>query len=361
VGAGADAGDVLRSFFGGGPAPASAAPRTRQYRLPLTLGEIYSGTVRRVTLPPRRTTASFRHPLYGMLHRPGPVEPGKEVEVPIPAGSAEGERITLHGVDGSGDDVEFLIECVPHDIYRRVGKYGLCASVVLRPSESLCPCGAKFVADHVDGMGIAVTFDAAPDEAAEEGSVWVVEGMGMPVQPGERWRAGGRYHGDLFLVVQLSDAAGRGGRMGSPPTSLPATGRPAGPSPIDEALGRISEEERKELVRLMKKMEGPVEESNEKLKDGGERPTAVRLRRATAKEIEAALSDQRGEEGRGEEDESGGREDDPFRGSQRFGQQSNPFEGIFGGMGGGRTQYHSWSNSAGGQTHEDAGVQCQQM
>ncbi|KAI9683141.1 MAG: hypothetical protein M1829_005932 [Trizodia sp. TS-e1964] len=125
------------------------------------------------------------------------IEEKKVLEIYIPPGSKQGDRIIL---DGEADevpeqkpgDIVFIIEETHHEIFSRAGP-DLTASLKITLVESLCGF-SRVVLTHLDGRGIQLTHPRGrvlrPDQCLK------IAGEGMP-------RGKSDIKGDLYLVVEV--------------------------------------------------------------------------------------------------------------------------------------------------------------
>jgi DnaJ family protein A protein 2 len=121
----------------------------------------------------------------------------KVLEIYIPRGAQEGERIVLEGEadqvpDQIPGDIVFTLEEQEHEVFQRRG-HDLLAELKITLAESLCGF-SRVVLKHLDGRGIQVTHPRG--KVLKPGQVLKVEGEGMPMK-----RSDGK--GDLFLVVTV--------------------------------------------------------------------------------------------------------------------------------------------------------------
>ena len=121
----------------------------------------------------------------------------KVLEIYIPRGAREGERITL---EGEGDqvpdqipgDIVFTLEEEEHDIFQRAGD-DLSAELNVTLAEALTGF-SRVVLKHLDGRGISITHP--PGKVLQPGQVLKVEGEGMPLKKTDM-------KGDLYLIVKI--------------------------------------------------------------------------------------------------------------------------------------------------------------
>ncbi|KAK3900878.1 hypothetical protein C8A05DRAFT_45370 [Staphylotrichum tortipilum] len=125
------------------------------------------------------------------------VKESKALEVYIPRGSMQGERIVLEGEADQlpdmtpGDLIFHLIE-EPHDNFTRIG-HDLSADLHVTLAEALSGF-SRVVLKHLDGRGIHI--DHPRGKILRPGDVLKVAGEGMPFKRGET-------KGDLYLLVKV--------------------------------------------------------------------------------------------------------------------------------------------------------------
>ncbi|KAJ1335303.1 DnaJ subfamily A member 2 [Microdochium nivale] len=121
----------------------------------------------------------------------------KPLEIYIPRGSKQGERILLEGEadqlpDQTPGDLVFVLVEEPHDIFNRIGN-DLSADLEITLAEALCGF-SRVVITHLDGRGIHVTHPKG--RILQPGQTLKVAGEGMPQKRGED-------KGDLYLIVKI--------------------------------------------------------------------------------------------------------------------------------------------------------------
>lgn len=124
-------------------------------------------------------------------------EEKKVLEVYIPRGSKEGDKIVLEGEADEQPgfetgDIVFILEEKDHEVFTRVGA-DLSATLKVDLVESLTGF-SKVVLKHLDGRGIQLTHPVG--EFLKSGQVLKIPGEGMPHKKGEG-------KGDLYLVVSI--------------------------------------------------------------------------------------------------------------------------------------------------------------
>lgn len=125
------------------------------------------------------------------------VQEKKALEIYIPRGSMQGERIVLEGEadqypDQIPGDIIFTLVEEPHDTFTRLG-YDLSAELKVTLGEALTGF-SRTVLKHLDGRGIAL--ERPRGKILRPGDCLKVEGEGMPMKRGES-------KGDLYLLVDI--------------------------------------------------------------------------------------------------------------------------------------------------------------
>lgn len=121
----------------------------------------------------------------------------KALEIYIPRGSRQGERIVLEGEadqlpDQTPGDIVFTLVEEPHDNFTRLGD-DLSADLNVTLVESLSGF-SRVVLKHLDGRGIHI--DHPRGKILRPGEILKVPGEGMPRKRGEE-------RGDLYLVTKV--------------------------------------------------------------------------------------------------------------------------------------------------------------
>jgi DnaJ family protein A protein 2 len=121
----------------------------------------------------------------------------KPLEIYIPRGSMQGERIVLEGEadqhpDQKPGDLVFILSEEQHPIFNRIGA-DLSADMEITLAEALGGF-SRVVLTHLDGRGIQITHPRG--KILRPGQVLKVEGEGMPMKRGED-------KGDLYLIVKI--------------------------------------------------------------------------------------------------------------------------------------------------------------
>ncbi|PHH85583.1 hypothetical protein CDD83_213 [Cordyceps sp. RAO-2017] len=125
------------------------------------------------------------------------VQEKKVLEIYIPRGSMQGERIVLEGEadqypDQIPGDIVFTLVEEHHDTFSRLGS-DLSAELKIALAEALTGF-SRVVLTHLDGRGISI---ARPrGKTLRPGDCLKVEGEGMPLKRGE-------VKGDLYLLVNI--------------------------------------------------------------------------------------------------------------------------------------------------------------
>ncbi|KAK6075407.1 DnaJ protein-like protein [Seiridium cupressi] len=125
------------------------------------------------------------------------VKERKPLEIYIPRGSLQGDRIVLEGEadqhpDMRPGDLVFVLDEEPHDVFNRIGA-DLSADLDITLAEALGGF-SRVVLTHLDGRGIKLSHPRG--NILRPGQVLKVEGEGMPHKRGEE-------KGDLYLMVKI--------------------------------------------------------------------------------------------------------------------------------------------------------------
>jgi len=121
----------------------------------------------------------------------------KALEIYIPRGSMQGERIVLEGeADQNPDqipgDIIFTLVEEPNDNFTRIG-HDLSADLNITLAEALCGF-SRVVLKHLDGRGIHIEHPRG--KVLRPNHVLKVHNEGMPLKRGEA-------KGDLYLIVKI--------------------------------------------------------------------------------------------------------------------------------------------------------------
>lgn len=124
-------------------------------------------------------------------------EEKKVLEIYIPRGSKEGDKIVLEGEADEAPDVEtgniiMVLEEKEHEVFARMGA-DLTAPLVVSLADALTGF-SRVVLKHLDGRGIHITHPKG--KVLKPGQVLKIKGEGMPHKKGET-------RGDLYLVVEI--------------------------------------------------------------------------------------------------------------------------------------------------------------
>lgn len=129
------------------------------------------------------------------------VEEKKQLELYIPRGAKEGDRIVLEGeadqipgADSTGDIIFHLIE-QPHDVFHRAGP-DLSAKLEITLAEALTGFN-RVVIKHLDGRGIQLNHPQEPGKVLRPGETLKIPGEGMPHKKSDA-------KGDLYLIVDIT-------------------------------------------------------------------------------------------------------------------------------------------------------------
>jgi DnaJ family protein A protein 2 len=127
------------------------------------------------------------------------VETKKFLELYIPPGAREGDKIVLAGEADQRPEQEpgnlvFHLTQEPHAIFRRSG-HDLSADIHVSLAEALTGF-ERVVVTHLDGRGISIAVTQPKGRILKPDQVLKVTGEGMPIK-----KSAGR--GDLYLVVKI--------------------------------------------------------------------------------------------------------------------------------------------------------------
>lgn len=121
----------------------------------------------------------------------------KVLEIYVPRGAKEGERIVLEGEadqvpDQTPGDIVFTLVQEEHEVFQRAGD-DLSAELEITLAEALTGF-SRVVLKHLDGRGIHI--DHPQGKVMVPGQILKIEGEGMPLKKTDA-------KGDLFLVVKI--------------------------------------------------------------------------------------------------------------------------------------------------------------
>lgn len=127
------------------------------------------------------------------------VETKKVLELYIPRGAREGERIVLPGEadqlpDQEPGDVVFELVETPHDVFQRAGG-DLKTELNITLAEALTGFN-RVVLTHLDGRGIKLNVHQPKGKVLKPGQVLKIVGEGMPIKKSD-------IRGDLYLAVNI--------------------------------------------------------------------------------------------------------------------------------------------------------------
>ena len=170
----------------------------------VTLGEAYAGATRLVQIPP--------DPRSG--------EPGRRLEVTIPAGVQSGSRVHVGRAeaDRSPVDLYLSITVSPHPAFERRGD-DLLTTVGVRLVDAVL--GGEVEVPTITGTKVALR---VPPET-QNSRVFRLKGKGMPKKRG----TDGATHGDLLATVRVVLPAGLSEEQRTLFQRLRELGGPAGP------------------------------------------------------------------------------------------------------------------------------------
>jgi DnaJ family protein A protein 2 len=124
----------------------------------------------------------------------------KFLELYIPPGARDGEKVVLHNeADQGPDDLEpgdlvFVLTQEPHDTFTRKGN-DLTAEITVTLSEALTGL-ERVVIKHLDGRGIQIKVQQPKGKILRPGQVIKIAGEGMPIKKTD-------HRGDLYLVIHV--------------------------------------------------------------------------------------------------------------------------------------------------------------
>ncbi|KAL9126998.1 MAG: hypothetical protein Q9175_007820 [Cornicularia normoerica] len=123
----------------------------------------------------------------------------KVLEIYIPRGSKEGDKIILEGEadqvpDQVPGDIIFGLVQTEHETFRRAGA-DLLAEIEITLAEALCGF-SRVVVKHLDGRGLHIQHPQSNARVLEPGQVIKVVGEGMPHKKSD-------LKGNLYLVVKV--------------------------------------------------------------------------------------------------------------------------------------------------------------
>lgn len=127
-------------------------------------------------------------------------EEKKQLEIYIPRGAKEGDKIVLEGeadqVPGAEEpgDIIFHLAELPHDIFQRAGA-DLSAKLEVTLAEALTGF-KRVVLKHLDGRGIELTHPQVKGQILRPAQFLKVAGEGMPMKKSDA-------KGDLYFVVDI--------------------------------------------------------------------------------------------------------------------------------------------------------------
>ncbi|EJP67162.1 chaperone protein dnaJ 2 [Beauveria bassiana ARSEF 2860] len=179
------------------------------------------------------------------------VEEKKVLELYIPRGSVQGERIVLEGEadqfpDQIPGDIIFTLAEEPHEVFSRLGN-DLSAELKISLSEALGGFN-RVVLEHLDGRGISI--ERKQGQLLRPGDCLRVPGEGMPYKRGDA-------KGDLYLLVTvefpengfLKDPAAYDALLKMLPPPLPA--------PKTEEVDEVEYDSDADIETMGENSEGP--------------------------------------------------------------------------------------------------------
>jgi DnaJ family protein A protein 2 len=127
------------------------------------------------------------------------VETKSVLEVYVPRGARQGERIVLAGEadqlpDQEPGDIIFTLEEAHHEVFERAGS-DLKAALKISLVEALTGFN-RVVLTHLDGRGIQLNVQQPNGKILRPGQVLKIAGEGMPIKKSDA-------RGDLYFVVEI--------------------------------------------------------------------------------------------------------------------------------------------------------------
>ena len=127
------------------------------------------------------------------------VESKQVLELYIPRGARQGDRITLAGEadqlpDQEPGDIIFTLTETSHDVFERAGA-DLRAELKISLVEALTGFN-RVILTHLDGRGIQLNIQQPNGKVLRPGQVLKVSGEGMPMKRSDA-------KGDLYLVIEI--------------------------------------------------------------------------------------------------------------------------------------------------------------
>ncbi|CAE7034038.1 hypothetical protein PTNB85_03745 [Pyrenophora teres f. teres] len=127
------------------------------------------------------------------------VETKNVLELYIPRGARQGERIVLAGEadqlpDQEPGDIIFTLSEAQHDVFERAGA-DLRAELKVSLVEALTGFN-RVVITHLDGRGLKLNVQQPDGNVLRPGQILKIEGEGMPIKKSDA-------RGDLYLVVDV--------------------------------------------------------------------------------------------------------------------------------------------------------------
>ena len=240
MGGGGSAEDLFRSFFGGSGNPFGSGGfggqqqqrnRTSQYQLEVTLEDLYRGKTMQIRVPG-----------------------GKTVSIEIPVGGYDSQNIVLSGESDANrnqapGDLIFILAQRQHATFAR-RNHDLACKIRISLAEALT--GVQRTITHLDGRVLHVVSAAHRKDGPaviSAGDVQVLKGQGMPKD------AKGSSYGDLYIQYEVTT-----------------------PSSSSSALDA---DERRQLQRLLNKLEGKTSTSEWPFDSGGGNDSVLQPARAS--------------------------------------------------------------------------------
>ncbi|KAJ6623982.1 hypothetical protein B0H10DRAFT_2008064 [Mycena sp. CBHHK59/15] len=146
----------------------SSAPSEISRPLKVSLNELHSGTTKRLKVGRRRLDGTTEDKVIEIQVQPG-WKSGTKVRFPH-AGNDQ--------PDGEAQDLVFVVEEKPHDVFERQGNDLIC-KVPIPLLDALTGSGGKKVVEALDGRKLQIT---VPPGIVKPGQEMTVSGEGMPIR-----------------------------------------------------------------------------------------------------------------------------------------------------------------------------------
>ncbi|KAJ7031335.1 hypothetical protein C8F04DRAFT_1041555 [Mycena alexandri] len=168
MGMGGMGGGMPRRRMSPKAAPTASAPTEITRPLKLSLNELFSGTTKRLKVGRKLLDGSSEDKVLEIQVQPG-WKSGTKVRFPH-AGNEQ--------FDGEAQDLVFVVEEKPHDVFERDGNDLMCR-VSIPLLDALTDVGGKKIVEALDGRKLQVT---VPRGVVKPGQQTTVAGEGMPIR-----------------------------------------------------------------------------------------------------------------------------------------------------------------------------------